>query len=47
MIPEPSYHRVGVASPLTLVDDVDLVNGEFRIVIAQAPDVTNELFVLH
>ena len=46
MIPVASNTCVGVASPLTLVDDVDLVNGDFGISFAQACDVFNKVLVL-
>ena len=47
MIPEASDHRVRVASSLTLVDYVDLVNRELGVLIAQALDVVDELLILN
>ena len=46
MISETSYHRIRMASPLTLVDHVYLVNREFGVLIAQALDIMDELTVL-
>ena len=46
MISEASDHRVRVASPLTLVDYVDLVDRELGILFAQALDVVDELPIL-
>ena len=46
MISEASYHCIRVASPLTLVDDVDLVNRELGIIFTQTVDVVYEIFVL-